>query len=650
LHNVPTISNFDRICLILISAPTIQNNHPTTHVSMMKTPIRLVVLPLLCVCHSAFSEVLYSGDWAFTLDPSNEATITAYSGPGGAVIIPSTIEGFSVKTFGNGVDPVFGNGTTSVTSVTIPESIINIQGFAFYGCTGLTSVTIPDSVTYLGEHAFQYCTGLINLSIGNNVTSIPNWSFAHCSALQNATIPDSVISIGGYAFAYCTSLNTLTLGNGVEGTGYAALEGCTALTSLTIPSSVIYLAPHTFNGCDNLKEIYFLGNPPSVEYGVFWWLPTGKIYYPVDATGWGPTFEGWPTESYSLSGTDSDGDGVNDYREGKDGTDPNDAASFNPLSVGLVAYYPFDGNANDESGYMNHAVTINGTYLNDVCNDFDRQVVSLGINSSIITPLWSGNKPTSGTIVCLVKHEGISNENISSIWNASAGCNDFALVIKNFKPYIWAKFNDCSALHEDVGFYQTAHPRFTHYVVSWTPSGTKAYQDGQLVGQSTNPFQTGSQYPISIGNNFYEVSIDNHFAGKIDEFRVYERAISDTDVKKLYYDLTFTIEQQDFVSNNPNTIGYYSQLQYDANRAAGRQDVISDPATYGLFTASSIMDLNLGGLMLQKQGDSVTLNLEIQKTDDLVTTPFAPFENISLPVTMPGNKGFLRVRAISNPN
>jgi Tol biopolymer transport system component len=102
--------------------------------------------------------------------------------------------------------------------------------------------------------------------------------------------------------------------------------------------------------------------------------------------------------------------------------------------------------------------------------------------------------------------------------------------------------------------------------------------------------------------------------------------------------------------NNANLAQLFTLSQFNGNRAAGRQDVISDPATYDLFTASSIMDLNLGGLMLQKQGDSVTLNLEIQKTDDLGTTPFTPFENISLPVTMPGNKGFLRVRAISNPN
>jgi uncharacterized protein YjbI with pentapeptide repeats len=51
---------------------------------------------------------------------------------------------------------------------------------------------------------------------------------------------------------------------------------------------------------------------------------------------------------------DSDGDGVGDYREIKDGTDPKNPGSFNLLSKGLIAFYPFNGNAKDESGFGRH--------------------------------------------------------------------------------------------------------------------------------------------------------------------------------------------------------------------------------------------------------------------------------------------------------
>jgi hypothetical protein len=51
---------------------------------------------------------------------------------------------------------------------------------------------------------------------------------------------------------------------------------------------------------------------------------------------------------------DTDGDGVNDLREVGDSTDPLDPASFDSLNLGLVAYYLFNGNAKDESGYGLH--------------------------------------------------------------------------------------------------------------------------------------------------------------------------------------------------------------------------------------------------------------------------------------------------------
>ena len=39
-----------------------------------------------------------------------------------------------------------------------------------------------------------------------------------------------------------------------------------------------------------------------------------------------------------------------------DGTNPTDASSYNTLNKGLVAYYPFNGNADDKSGNGKHLV------------------------------------------------------------------------------------------------------------------------------------------------------------------------------------------------------------------------------------------------------------------------------------------------------
>ena len=55
-------------------------------------------------------------------------------------------------------------GRTSLTSVTIPDSVTSIGGYAFYDCSGLTSVTIPDSVTSIGGRAFEGCSGLTSIT------------------------------------------------------------------------------------------------------------------------------------------------------------------------------------------------------------------------------------------------------------------------------------------------------------------------------------------------------------------------------------------------------------------------------------------------------------------------------------------------------
>lgn len=55
---------------------------------------------------------------------------------------------------------------TNLTSVTIPDSVIEIYG-SFYGCSGLTELTISEGVTKIAGSAFSRCTGLKEITILN---------------------------------------------------------------------------------------------------------------------------------------------------------------------------------------------------------------------------------------------------------------------------------------------------------------------------------------------------------------------------------------------------------------------------------------------------------------------------------------------------
>ena len=94
-------------------------------------------------------------------------TITGYTGPGGAVAIPDTINGLPVTRIGENAF----HEKTSLTSVTIPNSVISIGIGAFYGCTSLTSVTIGNSVTSIG-YAFSGCTSLTAVYFKGNTPSL----------------------------------------------------------------------------------------------------------------------------------------------------------------------------------------------------------------------------------------------------------------------------------------------------------------------------------------------------------------------------------------------------------------------------------------------------------------------------------------------
>lgn len=84
-----------------------------------------------------------------------------------------------------------------INEVIIPEDVIEIKKYAFYGCENITILTIPDNVTSIGNYAFYGCSALTSASIGNNVTSIGEYTFENCYSLSSLIIGKGVTSIYG---------------------------------------------------------------------------------------------------------------------------------------------------------------------------------------------------------------------------------------------------------------------------------------------------------------------------------------------------------------------------------------------------------------------------------------------------------------------
>ncbi len=258
----------------------------------MKAKKALSALLSLCMIITAiptFSLTAYAeteGDFEYSVSDS-KATITKYNGSDAELDVPSTLGGYPVTVIG---DYAF-NGCSSLTSITISESVTSIGRYVFIGCSSLTSITVNDdnayyssqdgvlfnknkteliqypignnrtsyeiyeSVTHIGENAFAYCESVKSITIPYGVTSISQFTFGNCSNLTSITIPDSVISIDSHAFYNCRSLTNITIPDSVTGIGRLAFCLCNSLTNIIIPDSVTSIDYEAFYGCSGLTSV-----------------------------------------------------------------------------------------------------------------------------------------------------------------------------------------------------------------------------------------------------------------------------------------------------------------------------------------------------------------------------------------------------------
>jgi hypothetical protein len=196
----------------------------------------------------------------YTTNADNTLTITGYTGSGGAVTIPTNIDGLTVTSIGDD---------------------------AFQNCFSLTNIKIPARVTSVGDYAFLSCYRLTNATIGNDVTSIGLYAFDDCSSLTSITIPNSVTKIGESAFEYCSGLTNVRISDSVTYIGVAAFSHCVGLTNITIPASVTSIGNAAFFECFNLTSVMFQGNAPAAPEGNAFAADFGAtVYYLPGTTGW----------------------------------------------------------------------------------------------------------------------------------------------------------------------------------------------------------------------------------------------------------------------------------------------------------------------------------------------------------------------------
>ena len=132
-----------------------------------------------------------SGYWSYTVITGTTCRLDSYSGPGGAVTLPSQLDGYTVYQIGGNLM----KNNTTVTQVTIPDTYTSLPNTScFDRCTALKSVIFEGNnlTTITGGTIFWGCSSLKSVVFPASITNIASSSmFGNCSTDLKLYFPGS---------------------------------------------------------------------------------------------------------------------------------------------------------------------------------------------------------------------------------------------------------------------------------------------------------------------------------------------------------------------------------------------------------------------------------------------------------------------------
>ncbi len=179
-----------------------------------------------------------SGDFTYSVVNGDSALITGYSGNEKNLVIPDSLNGYTVK----GVDANTFFHCKNLESVTFPASVTSISESVFQGYPQIKEIIVNSA-----NKNYSSKDGVLFNKSQNNLIIYPRYN-------ENTSyeIPGTVKTISPNAFYGSENLTELVIPNGVSEIGYYAFDSCTSLEKLTIPASVSKIGDNAFYRCLSL--------------------------------------------------------------------------------------------------------------------------------------------------------------------------------------------------------------------------------------------------------------------------------------------------------------------------------------------------------------------------------------------------------------
>ena len=101
--------------------------------------------------------------------------------------------------------------------VTLPSTLITLESSAFRDCTALAEFDAGEAnqITEIPANLLRGCTSLSSVTLPDTITRLKSYSFFGCAALENIDLPESLTAIEGYCFSGCDQITEITLPAGM---------------------------------------------------------------------------------------------------------------------------------------------------------------------------------------------------------------------------------------------------------------------------------------------------------------------------------------------------------------------------------------------------------------------------------------------------
>ena len=171
---------------------------------------------------------------------------------------------------------------TSLTGITIPNSVTEIGTSAFQTCTSFTECTFEpnSSLTKIGEGAFRWAR-FTNIEIPSSVTSIGKYCFSDCPNLETVVLPPNITALNEGVFNLCSGITSIDIPDAVTSISNVAFCDCFGLTSITIGTGITSIDWQSFRNTRNLTSITIKAvTPPTLDGTAFSGMANCPIYVP----------------------------------------------------------------------------------------------------------------------------------------------------------------------------------------------------------------------------------------------------------------------------------------------------------------------------------------------------------------------------------